>query len=56
MQHLVKYYGNAGKLVCYFCLIISCVVLVVTTRGSWSGTLGGALSHINDEVRLDLPL
>ena len=40
----------------YFCLILSCIVLVVTTRGSWSGTLGGALSHTNTEVRLDLPL
>ena len=40
----------------HFCLILSCIVLVVTTRGSCGGTLGGALSHTNTEVRLDLPL
>ena len=28
----------------------------MTTGGSWNGTLGGALLHINTEVRLDLPL
>ena len=28
----------------------------MTTGGSWNRTLGGALSHTNTEVRLDLPL
>ena len=28
----------------------------MTTEGSWNGTLGGALSHTDTEVRLDLPL
>ena len=41
----------------YFCLVIfTCIVHWVTTGGSWSGTLGGALTLINDEVTLDLPL
>ena len=28
----------------------------MTTGGSWNGSLGGALSHTNTEVRLDLPM